>query len=234
MRVVDDGLAHEAAAYLSLHGLILRGGFTFQDDEERPAASSGEAARSVLLIGSAGAEWWQQFQRWVGSQPGVTADPLDNWTREVVGRVASETGARLVMPNDRPYAPFQQWAMRAEGLKPSPIGLLIHPEFGLWHAYRAALLLDVPLDEVIRSNPERPIHLCDLCAGKPCLKACPVGAHSTEGFAHQDCLDHVRGPDGGPCRERGCLDRNACPYGTEWRYPPEVQAFLQRAFAGLK
>ena len=26
-------------------------------------------------------------------------------------------------------------------------------------------------------------------------------------------------PHGAPCRDGGCLDRNACPYGTEYRYP---------------
>ena len=44
------------------------------------------------------------------------------------------------------------------------------------------------------SRPEKPIHLCDACAGKPCLKACPVGAHSPAGFAYEACLDHVRSP----------------------------------------
>ena len=36
--------------------------------------------------------------------------------------------------------------MRAEGLKPSPIGILMHPQFGLWHAYRGALLFDVEIE----------------------------------------------------------------------------------------
>ena len=29
--------------------------------------------------------------------------------------------------------------MRAEGLKPSPLGVLVHPDFGLWHGYRGAI-----------------------------------------------------------------------------------------------
>ena len=32
-----------------------------------------------------------------------------------------------------PYWPFQQWARRAEPVHPSPIGVLIHPRYGLWH-----------------------------------------------------------------------------------------------------
>jgi hypothetical protein len=133
-----------------------------------------------------------------------------------------------VSPSDRPYLPFQQWAMRAEGLKPSPLGILMHPRYGLWHAYRGALLFEEGL-----SLPEvrEAIHLCDACVAKPCMKSCPVEAYSTAGFVHQACLGHVRGADGEPCRSGGCLDRNACPYGTSYRYPAEVQAFHMASFA---
>jgi hypothetical protein len=139
-----------------------------------------------------------------------------------------EFGARAVSPSDRPYLPFQQWAMRAEGLKPSPLGILMHPTYGLWHAYRGALLFE---DELGLAEPHAAIHLCDTCIDKPCLKSCPVDAYSTAGFDYPACLAHVRGGNGEPCRSGGCLDRNACPYGTEYRYPPEVQAFHMESFA---
>ena len=104
----------------------------------------------------------------------------------------------------------------------------MHPQYGLWHAYRGALLFDVELPV---APPHDSNHLCDACTGKPCLKACPVDAYSAAGFAHRDCLAHVRGADGAPCRGAGCLDRNACLYGAEYRYPADMQAFHMAAFA---
>ena len=220
----------EIATALSANGLILRGGFNFASGETSPTGHSGAPIRSVLLVGQAGAEPWPHFLRWRENQPQAMANPLDTWSRQVIGEVAEKFGARAVSPSDRPYLPFQQWAMRAEGLKPSPLGILMHPHYGLWHAYRGALLFE---DEIALPEPREVIHLCDTCVEKPCLKSCPLDAYSTDGFAYESCLAHVRGQHGEPCCSGGCLDRNACPYGTTYRYPAEVQAFHMASFAGL-
>jgi len=222
--------AGKLALALAEYGLILRGGFNFGPDDNPPTALSGAPARAVLLVGQAGATPWPHFQDWRRKQPADLENPLDTWCREVIGRIAQDFGARAVSPSDRPFLPFQQWAMRAEGLKPSPLGILMHPEYGLWHAYRGALLFDV---ERAAEPVHEPIHLCDACVGKPCLKACPVDAYNPAGFAYEDCLVHVRGPEGKPCRSIGCLDRNACPFGIAYRYPAEMQAFHMKAFAKL-
>ena len=231
---VGEGLSDSAVAIgklaseLSLHGLIPRGGFNFKADEAVPVGRSGAPPRSVLLVGQAGAAPWPHFQAWRRGRPAGLQNPLDTWSREVIGAVGETFGARVVSPSDRPYLPFQQWAMRAEGLRPSPLGVLMHPEYGLWHAYRGALLFE---EEMAFERADKAIHLCDACVGKPCLKACPVGAYSGAAFAHGECLAHVRGAQGGACRTGGCLDRNACPYGTEHRYPADMQAFHMAAFA---
>ena len=224
------GTVDEIAAALAANGLMLRGGLNFTASDTAQISLSGVAAKSVLLVGQAGAEPWPHFLRGRENQPQAIANPLDTWSREVIGAVAQEFGARAVSPSDKPYLPFQQWAMRAEGLKPSPLGILMHPHYGLWHAYRGALLFE---DEIALPEPRKVIHLCDTCVEKPCLKSCPVDAYSPEGFAYQACLAHVRGANGAPCRTDGCLDRHACPYGTAYRYPPEVQAFHMASFTGV-
>lgn len=215
---------------LAENGLILRGGFDFDDGEDRPAGISGRPAKAVFLVGNAGADYWAQFSRWRAAQPPGLPNPLDSWSRMVLETIAETVGARVVMPNDRPFAPFQKWAMRADALTASPLGLLIHPRYGLWHAFRGALLFEV---EVSIQRPVTQNHPCDLCVGKPCLNACPVGAFSPQGFAYDRCVAHVRSEAGGRCRSSGCLARNACPVGTPYRYPSEVQLFHQKAFAGF-
>jgi hypothetical protein len=218
---------NEIAGKFAKNGLILRGGFNFAPDETAPVGPSGSPAKSVLLVGQAGDAPWPHFLRWRERQPTSLANPLDTWSREIIGAVADEFGAGAASPSDRPYLPFQQWAMRAEGLRPSPLGILMHPQYGLWHAYRGALLFDV---EISIQAPDKVIHLCDACDGKPCLKSCPVRAYSEGGFAYRSCLDHVCGPSGEPCRTGGCLDRNACPYGAAYRYSADEQAFHMAAF----
>jgi ferredoxin len=226
--MIARGMIDGITAALGANGLILRGGFVFPDSEDAPHGASGAPAKSVLLVGQAGAAPWPHFLRWRERQAQQIANPLDSWSREVIGDVAQAFGAHAVSPSDKPYLPFQQWAVRAEGLKPSPLGILMHPQYGLWQAYRGALLFE---DEIALPEQGEAIHLCDACVEKPCLKSCPVDAYSPEGFAYQACLAHVRGANGEPCRSGGCLDRNACPYGTEYSYPPDVQAFHMAAFA---
>jgi hypothetical protein len=226
--MIGDDVFASISAALSPHGLILRGGFfNFAVNEEAPPGPSGDPARALLLVGQAGGAPWPHFQAWLAKQPPGIDNPLDTWSRAIIGVVAEEFGARAVSPSDRPFLPFQQWAMRAEGLKPSPLGVLMHPRYGLWHAYRGALLFDAEL--ALPAAPP-PAHLCASCVEKPCLKTCPVNAFSSDGFAYAACLAHVRGPAGSACREGGCLARNACPYGRAYRYPAEEQAFHMRAF----
>jgi hypothetical protein len=217
------------AERLADSGLLLRGGINFAEGEALPAGSVHGRAKAVLLVGNAGDAFWPHFQAWQDKQLSEKADPLDTWSRQVLEAVAAACGARVVMPNDRPFAPFQQWAMRAEGLQPSPLGILVHPDYGLWHAYRGALLFDSALAPEDLNQPlQTPIHLCDLCIGKPCLNACPAGAFNG-GFDSAACLSHISGFQGSACMDRGCLARNACPHDA-LRYGPDIQAFLMRAF----
>lgn len=211
---------------LKPHGMILRGGFQLEPDAagDVPECAPGKPTRSLVLVGNAGPEMYRHFFAAAKSEK----HPLDTWTRERLEPIAARFGARAVFPfGGPPWFPFQRWAMRAEGLKSSPLGVLIHPEFGLWHAYRAAFLFDAPVDyAVARSLP----FACESCRDKPCLSACPAGAITERGYDVVACATHVAGLAGSTCREQGCLARRACPVGTAFTYPAKAMEFHMAAF----
>ena len=132
-----------------------------------------------------------------------------------------------IVPGGPPWLPFQRWAMKADSVAPSPLGILIHPDYGLWHAYRGAFAFVERLPLPPREQRPSP---CDSCIERPCLSACPVGAFTPGRYDVARCRDHVAGPAGRACREEGCLARLACPIGRAHAYPAAEMAFHMAAF----
>ena len=124
-RLIDD-----VRAALQPHGLFLRGTVNFAADEERPALEDGHPTAGLVLIGNIGGSLWTAFDRWRAGV-GSSLHPLDDWSKAVIRPLAERFSATPFFPSDLPYQPFQQWATRAEELKPSPLGILIHPQYGL-------------------------------------------------------------------------------------------------------
>ncbi|WOS61294.1 4Fe-4S dicluster domain-containing protein [Sinorhizobium fredii] len=225
-----DNLVETIRAAFEPHGLFLRGSVNFTPGDVVPRLESGEPAASVVLIGNIGGSIWEPFTRWrEGERDRGGADPLDEWSKQVILPVAEAAGATAYFPSDPPWQPFQQWAMRAEGLKASPLGILVHPRFGLWHGYRGALGFDRSLPQtgsVIAGHP------CDDCMGKPCISACPVDALGTGMFDVGLCRTHLRTQAGAAgCLVDGCLSRDACPVGRDYRYSPAQLRFHMAAIS---
>lgn len=210
---------------LSSAGLMVRGCAPLSSAGK---TGGGPSARTAVLIGHVGSSIWPHFSQWLAAQDPVPADPLDCWSKGIIGAAADEFGGRAVFPSDKPYRPFQQWATQAEGLKLSPLGLLIHPVFGLWHAYRGAILFD---DVTLSQQVERLSHPCDACVERPCLSACPVSAFSEASYDVTGCRSHLATAEGRVCIGRGCLARRACPVGQEYAYVPDQMRFHMEAFA---
>jgi hypothetical protein len=205
-------------ALLEPYGLCLRGGLL-----------KGE--ETYLLVGNVGSKIWKrfglQFDDW------VEPNPLDHWTKKTVDALALKYGARAIYPFDGPkYPPFQEWARRADMVYPSPIGPLIHPEYGLWHAYRAALVFTGTITDI----PKVPAtdSPCDKCSSKPCLSSCPVDAFKDDSFNFAGCMDYLNENLEGTCMDKGCMARQACPVGKEYAYEREHGRFHMERFLKLK
>ena len=205
-------------------GLVPRGAFLLEDGERGGALA---CVRTIVLIGVAGRRGWDAFASSPEASDGLS-DPLDRFSRRVIGALAHELGAPPLFPfGGPPHWPFQQWARRAEPVHPSPIGVLIHPSYGLWHSYRGALGFAQALEVPTLARSMSP---CDTCRPRPCLSACPVGAFSLQGYDVAACAAHLKSAAGESCMTSGCLARRACPVGTDHAQGPEQAAFTMRAF----
>ena len=180
--------------------------------------------KQVILIGNVGPEMFRRFAR-------SGALTMDEWTQAVVMPLAEDLGAKAVFPFDKPALPFLSWARRGGAGHISPLGLNIHPTYGLWHAYRAALLFPVEFDLPRVSVGAHP---CESCADKPCLSACPVGAFGGSSYNVAACGAHIKSDSGIGCMEGGCLARRACPVGLNFIYSKPQAQFHMRAFRELR
>ncbi len=204
---------------LARQGLILRGGFHPGDGDGAPPGTG-----TILLVGNAGPAMWQAF---IAARP-AGRDPLNTWTRQVLTPLAAGFSATVLFPFEGPpYYPFQRWAARAENVQASPIGMMIHPEYGLWHAWRGALAFRERL-----ALPERPDHAtpCTTCSAQPCRSACPVSAFGDAGYDTGACAAWIRSPAGEACLSGGCIARHACPVGQSYAYAPDQAALHMASF----
>jgi hypothetical protein len=203
-------------------GLLVLGAFKVGADE-----FPGHAAGSTLVLaGNAGSDMWAHFsasREFGDNHP----DPLNRWSRRVGQAIADELGADVIFPFEGPpYAPFLRWAQRTGQVSRSPISMSIHHQYGLWHAYRFALVVpDLPN----RESPDQP-NPCITCSGQPCLRACPADAFKDGVFAADPCVAQLVAAPAADCNTRGCLARSSCPVNPKLHYLPVHAQFHMRAF----
>lgn len=229
------GNLHELTSRAAEYGLVLRGGFCIDVDEALPDCQPGVPAAMLMLFGQAGSSIWECFSASPEYADGK-AHPMDRWSRRIGDSLAADWGGRALFPFEGPpWHPFGQWAQRAEAVHASPLGILMHPRYGLWHAYRFAIALPAiidgwQVDDVASKIPAVRIHACDECVDKPCLQACPVDAFSQGHYDVAACVNHLAANKQAMCHNSGCLARDACPEARAWLYEPAHSRFHMRQF----
>ncbi|WP_151720602.1 ferredoxin [Gemmobacter serpentinus] len=229
----------EIAARLAAHRLELLGGFHAEGDPGLP-----HGTRSLLLIGPAEPGFWPHATgspEWQDGRP----DPLDRWSRRVIGRIACDLRGKALFPfGGPPHHPFAQWALRSGRARVSPVQLTVHAEQGLWFSCRGALALQQRVD----LPPPQPVP-CEACL-QPCRNACPVGALTGQGYDLPRCRAHLASgagearpaqarpalasptqasvPQG--CLAQGCAVRRACPLSQSYARLDAQSAYHMRQF----
>jgi epoxyqueuosine reductase len=210
----------EIEARLARHALAVLGGFQAADGDDLPAGT-----RTLLLIGPRQPGFWPLLTASAEWQDGAP-DPVDRWSRRVIGRIACDLGAKAVFPfGGPPWRPFYTWALRTGRVHASPVRLLVHDEAGLMVSFRGALALKEALD-----LPPAPPSPCVSCEGKPCLSACPPQALTGEGYDLPACHGFLDSPEGQGCMTMGCAVRRACPVSARHARLPGQSAYHMQQF----
>ncbi len=224
------------ASLIEDEGLSVRGAFHPQTGDAAPPFSDGRSVATLFLIGNEGPKMWPLFSASKEAKDHLP-HPLDRFSRRIVSKLAARLDALALFPFDGPpWLPFQRWAQKAGPLFASPIGPLIHPVFGLWHAFRGALgfhrRIDLPAAE-FQAGADAAVDdggPCRRCIEQPCLKSCPAEAFAFARYDADRCTRHLRSEAGAPCVASGCLARRACPVGKAFAYSPAQSEFHTRAF----
>ncbi len=184
-------------------------------------------SESLLLIGSAGVDLWKKM-------PVSFLDrenPIDEYSRqrvaEILQRELPGEDCRILFPAaslSDPLPSLQKLGEIAGWHSPSPLGLGINEQFGLWFAYRAVVSVARPL--TASRLDERPSP-CVSCVEKPCVSSCPASAITFGRHPDLKSCVQFRAKSASPCAER-CLSRLGCPVATQWRYSQEQLSYFYR------
>jgi len=187
----------------------------------------GLRVRSVVLLASGGPTFFRAFARVRGSFA-QTRDPLDAYTRRLVGGALAGEDALAAYPFERragEHADFVALGREAGLGSPSRLGVLVHPRYGPWFALRALVFC-----ERETMAPQGPLDFapCEGCPA-PCETACHGAALIGERFDVAACATTRRQE---PACALRCDARRACVFGTSCAYDAEAEAHHMAAIEG--
>ncbi len=173
--------------------------------------------KSLILIGNGGPDFWiknkNDFQN-----PSLTSleNPIDEFCKNVFLKNFDLKKNVLSYPLLKPNVSLLELSSIAHFSHPSPLGIHISNEFGVWFAFRMLILSNEDLEEKISSPFSSP---CKNCINLDCLQSCPASATSLEDFQFSPCFEY-RLLKHSPC-QFNCIARKSCPYKSEMTYPKE-------------
>lgn len=185
---------------------------------ERRSAALLPGARAILVLGSGGGALWEAFLADLRADPRRLAEeahPLDAFVERRVRAADNTLGNAprrwfFASASAELHLDFRVLASMAGLGRRSRLGLLLHPEFGVWLGLRAACFLTEPL----AATGPLPGDPCEGCPA-PCVSACPGEAFPGGHWQVDPCAAfHTLSP---LCAS-SCAARSACVAAPEARY----------------
>lgn len=205
-------------------GLIVMGAF-YTGAAGADTDADPDDIGTLILLGTA-ARFWPQFSISPEYLDGLP-DPVDRYSKRIVGAIAQIFDAQCEFPSDGPpYPPFISWALMSDRFHLSPVGMMVHDTAGLMISLRGSLRLKtkLALPAHATSSP------CTNCAA-PCATTCPVGALAADTpYALEACHKYLSTPAGAGCMARGCIARRACPISLTSGRTDAQSALHMKAF----
>lgn len=202
--------------------LIILGGF-----HPNPGDNAPEGCGTLLMLGPDEPAFWPAFTRSAEWRDGGS-DPMDRWSRRVIGAWAAQLGAQPLYPfGGQPFEPFYTWALRTGRIHAAPVNFLVHDTAGLFVSFRGALALPARID-----LPAPPPNPCMSCDAKPCTTACLSGALTPTGYDVPRCKDFLTTDAGAENLTTGCAVRRCCPVSQKFGRMAAQSAYHMHQFKG--
>jgi len=180
--------------------------------------------QQLILVGHGGSKMWSVMRDQIKKK----TDPIDeysvNCVRQWMHIECPENRYEIIYPSGELAIPLTKLGVLAGWQQESPLLIGINRRWGLWFAYRVALLADTNFEVVVaegsvfdpsvkQSSP------CTNCVGKECVQACPAKAIKGNKLDLNTCVVY-RQEDASLCKDR-CVARLSCPVKTEHQYTEE-------------
>ena len=189
--------------------------------------------QSAVVFGNGGTTLWDRFIDDLRVNPehlSHSQHPFDDFVHRCIQTVdpTPPPSRRWIRCAAEPeaFVDFRPLAQSAGLGFSSTMGLLIHPEYGLWTGLRAVLLTTEKLINVKAVEGQSP---CQNCIEKPCITACPAGAVQPTGWKVQICAQFHQ--DSTQCHGQ-CHSRLSCPIGSSHRHGPLLHLYHNAREAG--
>lgn len=193
-----------------------------------------DGCQSIIVFANGGTELWDSFINDITQRPQNLSKhehPFDDFVHRLIQEADPNPPSTRrwirCADTEETFIDMRPLAQNAGIGTHSHMGMLIHPEYGLWVGLRGILLTTeyIPPSSQLSANP------CSTCIEKPCISSCVGNAVTKMGWNIQLCAEtHTTSQK---CSIQ-CASRLACPIGIKHKHSPLQHMYHSNRHEGRK